>query len=202
MALHPSPTLIEDAPVDRRKARGLRSSKRIKAALLTLVGSGNYVPRAQDIAEVSGLSLRTVFRHIEDMESLFRELAEEMDRDLLPPLLQPYQASDWRGRLDEAIARRVHVFEAIMPIRTAANLRRFHSDFLRKDYQRVIGLERTLLVAVLPPQILADQPLLEALDLALCFNAWRRLRNDQSLSARAAEQVVRRSVDALTEGIA
>ncbi len=133
VALHPSPTLIEDAPVDRRKARGLRSSKRIKAALLTLVGSGNYVPRAQDIAEVSGLSLRTVFRHIEDMESLFRELAEAFDLDLLPPLLQPYQASDWRGRLAEAMARRVHVFAAIMPMRTDAQLRRSHSDVLRPD---------------------------------------------------------------------
>ena len=58
---------------DGRKQRSVRSRDKIKSSIITLIRDGNYSPRAIDISEHSGLSMRTVFRHIDDMESLLRD---------------------------------------------------------------------------------------------------------------------------------
>jgi len=191
-----------DAPADRRKLRGVRSNRKILDAVLSLITSGNYLPRAQDIAKVSGLSLRTVFRHIDDMESLYLALTSECEQRLLPPLMKPYTSNGWRGQLDETISRRVIAFEEMLPLRTAADAKRFHSKVLAQDFQRVIDLERSLLTAVLPKLLQDAAELFEALDLTLSFSAWRRLRQDQGLGVGAAEQVIRHAVAALIRDVA
>ena len=63
---------------DGRKQRSARSRDKIKTSILTLIRAGIYSPRAIDISEHSGLSMRTVFRHIDDMESLLREIAADI----------------------------------------------------------------------------------------------------------------------------
>lgn len=190
-----------DDKLDRRKLRSLRSNQKILNALVTLIRSGNFTPRAQDIAQISGLSLRTVFRHIEDMESLYRELTTQIEQKLLPHLQRPYASSDWREQLSEMIQRRVVAFEEMLPLRTAADLKRFQSKVLQQDYLRVNQLQRTLLVDVLPLAIISDPDLLEAMDMATSFVTWRRLRYDQDIDIETAERVVRRTVGALIRDI-
>ena len=190
----------DDKP-DRRKLRSVRSNQKILNALVTLIRSGNFTPRAQDIARVSGLSLRTVFRHIEDMESLYRELTTQMEQKLLPHLQRPYTSQDWREQLSEMIQRRVVAFEEMLPLRTAADQKRFQSDVLQQDYLRVNELQRTLLIEVLPLAILGDPDLLDAMDMTVSFATWRRLRYDQGISTEAAERVVRRTVSALIRDV-
>jgi AcrR family transcriptional regulator len=194
--------LVQNEIPDRRKLRSVRSNRKILDAVLSLIQSGNFVPRAQDIANVSGLSLRTVFRHIDDMESLYRELTQESEQRLLPPLMKPYATDDWRARLEQSISRRVIAYEEMLPLRTAADVKRFHSKVLAQDYRRVVALERMLLTAVLPKGVIADRNLFEGLDLTLSFTAWRRLRQDQGLDVKAAERVIRRAVAALIGDVA
>ena len=182
---------------DGRKQRSARSRDKIKTSILTLIRAGNYSPRAIDISEHSGLSMRTVFRHIDDMESLLREIAGDMQRELLPRFLQPYTATDWRAQLDESIARRVVVWEDILPIRLSASLSRFRSKFVLEEYRHVLELERASLRSVLPEEMAADDPLFSALNEAMGVGCWLNLRMDQELSPNAAEAVVRRTVEAL-----
>ena len=182
---------------DGRKQRSVRSRDQIKTSILTLIRAGNYSPRAIDISEHSGLSMRTVFRHIDDMESLLREIAGDMQKEVLPRFLQPYAATDWRGQLDESIARRVAAWEDILPIRMSASLSRFRSKFLFEEYQQVLELERAGLRSVLPDSISGDEVLFQALNEAMGVSCWINLRMDQNLSPDAAEAVVRRTVDAL-----
>ena len=182
---------------DGRKQRSARSRDKIKTSILTLIRAGNYSPRAIDISEHSGLSMRTVFRHIDDMESLLREIAGDMQKEVLPRFLQPYTATDWRGQLDENIARRAATWEYILPIRMSASLSRFRSKFLFEEYQQVLELERAGLRSVLPDSISGDEVLFQALNEAMGVSCWINLRMDQNLSPDAAEAVVRRTVDAL-----
>ena len=56
--------------VDGRNRRRLNSFELAVDALLDLIESGNSSPTAQDIAERSGISVRTVFRLTENIESL------------------------------------------------------------------------------------------------------------------------------------
>ena len=48
-----------------------------------------------------------------------------------------------------------------------------------------------------PSEAAADQPLFEALDLLLSFDAWDRLRRDQGLSPEAAVAALDRAVSRL-----
>lgn len=183
--------------VDGRKQRSVRSRDKIKSTILALIRGGNYSPRAIDISEHSGLSMRTVFRHIDDMESLLREIAGDMQKEVLPQFMQPYDASDWNGRLSEQISRRANIWDYVLPIRLSGSLRRFRSKFLLEEFQQLLELERASLLAVLPENIAEDKALFRALNEVMGVGCWISLRKDQELSTSDAEAVVRRTVDAL-----
>jgi len=184
---------------DGRKQRSVRSRDRIKSSIITLIRGGNYSPRAIDISEHSGLSMRTVFRHIDDMESLLREIAGDLQKEMLPQFLQPYSATDWRKQLDEQISRRAKTWEYVLPIRLSASLRRFQSKFLLEEYSQLLELERASLKAVLPKELVADDVLFAAVNEAVGVGCWISLRVDQGLSPEGAEAVLRRTVYALID---
>lgn len=187
-----------DVPVaDGRRQRSERSRKDIVAAMFKLVRAGEMNPSAAQVAAAAGVGLRTVFRHFDEMDSLYRELASLMETEVLPIVVSPFEASDWRGRLSELVARRAGIYERVMPLKVAAGVRRFQSPFLMDDHHRFLALEREGLTAVLPTSILAMPLLFAALETALGFEAWRRMRQDQGLSPDDAEQVMRFTVERL-----
>jgi AcrR family transcriptional regulator len=157
-------------------------------------------PAAARVAEVAGVSLRTVFRHFEEMDGLYREMTEAVEAEIAPLLREPFQARSWKGQLSELVTRRVRIYERVMPLKLAGTLRRFQSDFLMEDHQRFLKEERAGLRAVLPPAIVSDPALYPALEMVTSFSAWSRLRQDQRLSPDRAETVVRLSVDRLVAG--
>lgn len=156
-------------------------------------------PRAVRVAQAAGVSLRTVFRHFDDMESLYRVMAERMETEILPLVAAPFEAPDWRGRLFELVSRRARIYERLLPLRVAASMRRFQSEFLMDDYRRFIELERTTLRGILPDAIATDRLLFPALEMVTGFQAWRRLRQDQGLSAARAEAVLRNTIARLID---
>jgi len=182
--------------VDGRHARSQSSRAKIVAAMLDLVGAGEVQPSAAQVAEMAGVGLRTVFRHFDDMESLYREISEAIEARVVPILLKPFEADHWRARIREMAVRRTEVFEAILPYRISASLKRFQSPFLMQDYQRMLQLERGTIDAALPPEVLADMTQVNMLYLALNFQSWRSLRHDMELDVTEARAVFVALVDA------
>ncbi|MBI1188553.1 MAG: TetR family transcriptional regulator [Alphaproteobacteria bacterium] len=189
------------APADGRRKRGERSRRQIVEAIRALIGAGEMNPSAAQVAERAGVSLRSVFRHFEDMDSLYREIAALVEAEVMPLALRPFEAREWRGRLVELTARRADIFERIMPFRVAGAARRFQSAYLMDDYCRTISLEQTALKAILPPEIADDALLFAALDVIVGFESWRRMRQDQGLSMKKAEAAMRFAVERLTAGL-
>lgn len=165
--------------------------------MLDLVGAGDVQPSAAKVAEAAGVGLRTVFRHFDDMETLYREMSEAVEIKVLPLVLTPFAATDWRDKVREMAGRRAVIFEAILPYRISASLKRFQSSFLMHDYQRMLRMERGTIDAVLPAALLADPLRLNMLYAALSFQCWRGLRHDQELSLDTARGVFA----ALTEAV-
>lgn len=182
---------------DGRRLRSQRSRQEISDALMRLIENGNYMPRAVEISEETGLSLRTIFRHIEDMESLFRDLTKRVNDEVMPILMRPYQSGNWRAQLDEALQNRIEVYEKVLPFKLAADLRRFRSPALMENYLYSIELERAQLKGVLPAEVQTDPILFNSLQIAIGFQSWRRLRHDQNLSPEAATEVLFRIVNGL-----
>ena len=182
---------------DGRRQRSARSRAKIVAAMFAVLRSGDMDPSAATLAKEAKVGIRTVFRHFDDVEGLYREMSAQMEAEILPIVSHPFTAPTWQGKLSELIDRRVDVYERIMPIKTAAGLRRFRSPYLMGDYQRFLTMEREGLMGVLPREIKADKTLCAALEMLTGFNAWRRLRQDQGQSAKQAEKVIRQTIEKL-----
>ncbi|ALC13243.1 TetR family transcriptional regulator [Sphingopyxis sp. 113P3] len=184
-------------PLDGRRARSATSRRRIVAAMLTLIEAGDPMPSAARVAEEAGVGLRTVFRHFDDMDSLYSEISATIAERVMPIVTAPYDEADWRENLRDLTQRRIRVFETMLPFRLAANIKRYQSPFLMAEYSRVVRLERDLVLRLLPDSVQTDRIRVEALIAALSFQTWRALRRDQALTREDAGSVLTHMVAAL-----
>ncbi len=189
-------TDLAPAEVDGRRQRSDASRRKIALAMLDLLREGELDPSADLVAERAGVGRRTVFRLFSDMEGVYREMHAVMTSRLAPEFAKPFVGRTWAARLDEVIERRAKMFEMMLPIKTAADARRYSSNFLQIEHKKITRLQRQTLRAVLPAALAKGDPL-EALDLALSFEAWRRLRHEQGLGVKQAQAVLRRIVSAI-----
>ncbi|MDO9489979.1 MAG: TetR family transcriptional regulator [Sphingomonadaceae bacterium] len=187
------------APVDGRRERSRSSRRRIVEAMLQLVEQGDLAPSAARVAEVAGVGQRSVFRHFDDMDSLYREMSAVIERRVMPIVAAPYAGTDWRAHVRDLIGRRARVFEAMLPYRLAAAVKGSQSPFLREEHARVLMMERELLLRLLPGAVKADTVGVEALVAALSFQTWGSLRNDQRLSVAEATRVVAHSAGLIVD---
>ncbi len=182
---------------DGRRKRGDQSRRQIVEAMLDLVRAGEMSPSASQVAERAGVGLRTVFRHFEEMEILYREMADVIAAKVMPLAKRPYTKASWRERLNEMIERRIEIHEEIMPLKIAGSVLRFRSKFLMDDYRAHLKMERAGLETVLPESLRKDQTLFRAIEMITSFQAWRRLRQDQELSVADARRVMLRLIDSV-----
>ena len=88
-----------DSKPDGRVLRSERSRQLIMDAMAALIREGNLVPTAQQVAERAEVGIRTVFRHFNDMESLF----ETMDVAIIETYRDKFRGGDRDGSLPERI---------------------------------------------------------------------------------------------------
>ena len=184
---------------DGRRARGHENRRKIIEAMLGLIGGGAISPSAEEVAARAGVGLRTVFRHFDDMDSLYREISELMTAELMPIATAPLPPGGWRARLAELVERRSRVFEKMMPFKIAADVHRHRSVFLRDEHAQLSAMQRATLREALPPKLRLGGAAFEALDLLMSFDSWRRLRQDQKLPVAQAKKTLLLAVYALLE---
>ena len=177
--------------VDGRTARALRTREAIVDATIALVEEGDVRPTAPRIAERAEVSVRSVFQHFDDLESLYAAVAErllERVADLVgtidPTIPLPQ-------RIERFVAQRGRLLEAISPIRRAANVHapfspvitqrlRAGHDFFKSEVEQAFKPELDRLTE---PE---RGELLDALSVTLSWGSWETLRTlDGSTQARA-----------------
>jgi AcrR family transcriptional regulator len=177
---------------DGRLERSRSSRAKIVAAMLDLVGNGDVNPSAARVAEQAQVGLRSVFRHFADMDALYREMGDVIEARVAPIIAVPPVGATWKLRVFDIAARRAKVFEAILPYRISANVKRFQSPYLMQDYRRLLNLEIAIVDAQLPPSVAKDVVASSGLSVILSFQTWRLLRHDQQLPVDRAQTVVQR----------
>jgi AcrR family transcriptional regulator len=192
---------LEAMSDDGRRQRSDRSRRRIIVAMFELLREGEMSPSAVQVAERANVGLRTVFRHFEDMESIFEEMTDELKSVLMPRLTAPFEATTPRGKLLELTDRLTDLYEQAFPMQVALVIRRFQSEFLQKQYKSEVSLLRSVLKSILPQNIIADRTRFAAIEVNLTFATWRRLREDQNLSATNAKKTLLLILEALTDGL-
>jgi AcrR family transcriptional regulator len=181
---------------DGRLLRGQRNRVALVQALFDLVGEGVLQPTAQQVADRAGIGIRTVFRHFEDMERLLAELNGRVREHTLPLGREPRTGGSLEERARGLVERRVRLFERIAPYKRAGNLQRWRSRLIEREHAIMARELRADLLAWLP-EIRSDTETIHALDAAVSFEAWDRLRTDQHLGRDAARAVLARLVRAV-----
>lgn len=187
---------------DGRLERTTATRRRILDAARDLLIKGVAQPTAKEIADAASITTRTLFRHFNDMESLFQTLVEDAEREVMAVRDEAF-AKDQREAgaqemLETIIDRRCRVYETLLPLyvsRIWASHRASLPGNHRKDW---LERGRTRLRQALPDAITKDETLFEAIDATLGIEYWVSLRRDQRLSARRARAVLERAVHQLT----
>lgn len=178
------------AETDGRRRRSQDSRERIVAAMLELIHSGEISPGAEQVAVRAQVGLRTVFRHFNDMDSLYREMSKAIEAELRQIIDKPLDGADWRERLTNLIHRRALAFEKVGPYKRASDVHRHTSPVLQADHIRMVAILREILKAAVSPEIARDPIRFEALEVLMSFEAWNRMRRDQGLTAKRAAAVI------------
>jgi AcrR family transcriptional regulator len=102
---------------DGRVQRGARNREAIVDALLALYDSGNLRPSAGEVADVAGVSARSVHNHFTDMEALRAEVATRQWARVERLLPTPPVDLPLAERIEQLVERRAEFFEAITNVR-------------------------------------------------------------------------------------
>ena len=189
-------SLREDS-ADGRALRSERSRRKIVDALFELVGEGNPMPTAKQVAERADLGIRTVFRHFADMDSLFEEMAIRLRSEVKESLRAEIPVGSVRERLEELVNRRCQFYERVSPYWKGTEAQRSRSAFLTRTHQSEAPKLRTNLFAWLPEFRSLPVDLTDALEMTMSPEAWHRLRTEQKLGVKRATSAMRRAAFSL-----
>jgi AcrR family transcriptional regulator len=198
------------ASADGRIARGERNRDALVEALVSLLEAGETKPTARRIASRAGLSLRTVFAHFDDVESLYAAIAERQ-RDRFRHLYAPIPADQpLEARIDALVARRAELFESIAPVRRASLHVSAGSPALARNLRQAAAALRRQVESSFAPELAraaaggpngpargrrtaARAPAgdaVTAVDVATGWETWDALRTTHGLSVAATRRVM------------
>jgi TetR/AcrR family transcriptional regulator of autoinduction and epiphytic fitness len=188
--------------LDGRLARSARTRHAVVDALLDLLNEGDLRPTAARIAERAGVSLRLVFHHFDDLETIYSELADRQ-AERVKPLTKPIDvAQPFARRVEIFSAQRGRVLETLSPVRRSAVLIEPFRPALGKRLNQSRDLMRAAAIAAFQPEltkVAADErrTKIAALDVVTSWVAWEQMRQHQGLSETEAREVMATSIRAL-----
>ena len=183
----------------------MRNRDALVDALLGLLEDGVVKPTAREIAEHAGLSLRTVFAHFDDVESLYAADRGAATGTARAVVRSPRRRWTARGpHRGTRSPQRVELFEQIAPVRRASLLLAPDSPELTRRLAEVSRALREQLADCFDAELGASGrgrgDLLAALDVAASWETWDGLRRRQNLSVGAARRVLRLLLTRLLAG--
>jgi AcrR family transcriptional regulator len=193
--------LADDVPEDGRRARRHRSRDLAVDALLDLLSEGVLRPTAQQVAERSGVSLRSIFRIFDDVDTLHTTAAARQLSRVRHLFVDVAPVGTLDDRIDAMVTINTRLYESVAPVRRAALRAAPESAALQEQLARVRGWLRTEIERVFASElaVAANPSALAALELVMSFEAWDQLRTAQELTPDGAAAVVRDATRALVQ---
>lgn len=190
---------------DGRRAARERNRLAVVDALLDLYAEGNLRPDAQEVAERSGVSRRSVFRYFDDRDDLDRTAIDRQQERVWHLVEIPAVGE---GPLDDRIARiaeqRVALFRDLRPAARVARLRAPFYPVIAAQLEQSRQLYALQIELQFAPELNAMAPTrraetLAAADAACSFETYDFLRA-RGLDSIAVAGVLRRALVSLFAG--
>ncbi|MGH9192217.1 MAG: TetR/AcrR family transcriptional regulator [Acidimicrobiales bacterium] len=197
-------TPTESAGGDGRASRAARTRNAVVDALLALNEKGNLRPTAREIAAEAGVSLRSIYVHFDDVESLLVAAAVRHGEYLISLARPVPTEGSIDRRVAALVANRRTLYEAGSGVRRAALVQEPFSPALQRALEAGRKAARAEIDNVFAAEFAAAGAhagrLRQALALAIGSTSWDVMRRYQRMSADEAEEQLRTMVLALLEG--
>lgn len=183
---------------DGRRLRSDRSRQLIVKSMLHLIHKGNLHPTAQQVADHAKVGIRSVFRHFEDMESIFDSVDKLVRKESHALYGNRDCSGDLKERIDFAVKQSAKIYEAMSNVMLSSQARLWNSPVIRKNYADHQNGLRNNLHRWLPEINRLPHNKYQSV-LAICsFDFWYRLRYHQQQSVADSTSLVIELVENLT----
>ena len=167
-------------PVDGRTARAVRTRERIVDACIALIQEGDVRPTAPRIAERAEVSVRSIFQHFDDLETLFRAVGDRVTEHVVDLIAPIDPAGQLDQRIDSFVQQSCRVNEVLSPINQAALVFAPGSPVITKQFEDGHRFLREQVQAAFEPELASAGDgrtvLVDGLVVALSLSTWRMLR--------------------------
>lgn len=185
---------------DGRNRRAAETRRKIIAAAKAMITETSTAPTVVAVAKRADVSVRSVFQHFGDVESLFVTVVDSVRDDLVvPPPTPSNRPLD--ARIISVVENLAQVFDKIVPLRVAAGQFVNHPALTERARVSKQELREATLEAFGPEfgalHELTKEELLDAIGAALSLEAWIVLRRRDGLSYERATAVWRLTLEAL-----
>lgn len=172
----------------------MRTRTAIVDALLSLLEEGDLQPPANRIAERAGISLRLIYHHFGDLESLFRAAANR-EAERIAARAEPIPGDlPLAERIDRIVDQRCDMMEWVTPVRRASLLQEPFSEELAAARDAFYAIAEQNVADVFAPELDAmpakqRSATLSALSNELIWGTWNDLRQSGRSIAEAKAAV-------------
>jgi len=193
-------TTPPEASTDGRVARGERTRAAIITAFLDLLVEGRARPRAKEIAARAGVSVRSIFQHFEDLESLRTDVVHIQGQRIRPLLEDLDTTGDLRNRARSLAQQRATLYEFIGPVRRS--MRGEPSTAESRGLAELALALSEQVAAQFAPELAAlprdrRDPVAIGADVLCSFPAWDHLRAGLGLTVEQATLALATSLEQL-----
>ena len=187
------------AKVDGRRLRAERSRQRMIEAAAKLIEEGDPNPTAERIAARAGLSVRLVYEHFKDLETLTFAVAAYQGTRIAELMLPVNAALPFSQRIAALVRQRDRLYAVIAPFRRVAQIREPTMATVAAMLRELRRAKREQAVALFAEELARLKPLARrrataAVGHLVSFAAWESLHSHQGLSRQEIRAVVRRSL--------
>ena len=166
--------IVNDGRINRSKA----TLNKIVAATISLLRKNNngQIPTAQEIAVKSGVGIRTVFRHIDDMEGLIEEVNRRYLHDLESYIAKnnPKQNSKDQ-RIEHVIKERFYLYNTYQHVFNLTITSLNNSSAIRTGFIKFNHILRQRFEDLIPEIKMINKDKQNLIDTLISYAAWFRM---------------------------
>jgi len=185
---------------DGRNRRAVETRRKVIAAAKAMIAETSTAPTVVAVAKRADVSVRSVFQHFGDVESLFVTVVDAIRQEIVVP---PVDTSDrpLATRVATMVRNLAEIFDKVVPLRVAAGQFAGHPALVERGLVARQELRTATFEAFEPEFRVLDErareELADAIGAALSLDAWVVLRRRDGLSAERAMAVWRLTLTAL-----
>ncbi|TAJ85892.1 TetR/AcrR family transcriptional regulator [Reyranella sp.] len=185
---------------DGRNRRAAETRRKVIEAAKAMIAETSTAPTVVAVAKRADVSVRSVFQHFGDVESLFVTVMDAIRKDVAAPA--PTAANEPQViRIASLVQNFAELFDKTVPLRVAAGQFVGHPALIERGLASKRELRAATFQTFAPEFEALDEQareeLADAIGAALSLDAWIVLRRRDGLSFERATAVWRRTLSAL-----